>query len=113
MHTHSTVILRTGMSRMLRICHGVSICDMQIWHTHDRMSQFFLFFFFPFFLVFGRAQSFDTDITSWNTGNVENMQAMFYFALRFNQPIGVWDVSSVVSIFMNDCSLKSKYCNSD
>jgi len=47
--------------------------------------------------VFGRAQSFDTDITSWNTGNVENMQAMFYFALRFNQPIGVWDVSSVVS----------------
>ena len=47
--------------------------------------------------MFGRAQSFDTDITSWNTGNVENMQAMFYFALRFNQPIGVWDVSSVVS----------------
>ena len=48
--------------------------------------------------MFGRAQSFDNDISSWNTRNVENMQAMFYFALRFNQPIGVWDVSSAVSI---------------
>ena len=55
--------------------------------------------------MFGRAQSFDTDISSWNTGNVESIQTMFYFALRFNQPIGVWDVSSVVSIQMiSECA---------
>lgn len=66
------------------------------WYTRYKNYPILSFLLFSF-LVFGRAQSFDTDITSWNTGNVENMQAMFYFALRFNQPIGVWDVSSVVS----------------
>ena len=59
--------------------------------------------------MFGRAQSFDTDITSWNTGNVMNMQAMFYFALRFNQPIGVWDVSSVVSTNDNNAMKSISY----
>jgi surface protein len=38
---------------------------------------------------------FNGNITSWNTGSVTNMFAMFNGASLFNQNIGAWDVSKV------------------
>lgn len=37
-------------------------------------------------------------INSWNTSNVTYMQSMFQENPAFNQPLGNWDVSGVVSI---------------
>ena len=37
-------------------------------------------------------------LNNWNLSNVNDMQAMFYRALDFNQPIGDWDVSNVTEM---------------
>ena len=44
------------------------------------------------------AQSFNLDITSWNTSAVVSMRDMFTGALAFNQPIGSWDTSAVANM---------------
>ena len=40
------------------------------------------------------AESFNQDISGWDTGRVTNMEQMFAGATSFNQDIGGWDVSS-------------------
>ena len=40
----------------------------------------------------------DSNITSWNTVNVTNMQQTFSNCTNFNQPIGVWNTSNVTNM---------------
>ena len=42
-------------------------------------------------------QTFNTDISGWNTAKVTDMSSMFEAATSFNQDISAWDVSSVTS----------------
>jgi surface protein len=42
-----------------------------------------------------RYSKFNQSIDSWDVSQVENMDGMFYYALKFNQPIDSWDVSQV------------------
>ena len=43
--------------------------------------------------------TFNSDISHWDTSNVTNMDMMFSGAILFNQPIGMWDTSKVTSMF--------------
>ena len=43
--------------------------------------------------------TFNSDISHWDTSNVTNMDMMFSGAILFNQPIGIWDTSKVTSMF--------------
>ena len=43
--------------------------------------------------------TFNSDISHWDTSNVTNMDMMFSGAISFNQPIGIWDTSKVTSMF--------------
>ncbi|CAK9089937.1 unnamed protein product, partial [Durusdinium trenchii] len=45
-----------------------------------------------------RATSFDQPIGAWETGNVQDMNSMFYNAAKFNQPIGSWNTSAVTDM---------------
>ena len=47
--------------------------------------------------MFGACTKFNSDIGSWNTGNVTNMAAMFR-ATAFNQNIGSWNTENVTSM---------------
>ena len=51
------------------------------------------------------------DISKWDVSNVENMQYMFYLAIKFNQPIGNWDVSNVTGHFdpFDGCNIEEEY----
>ena len=49
--------------------------------------------------MFGRAQRFNRDLSTWDVSNVRTMQTMFYYAMRFNSDIGQWDVSNVENMY--------------
>jgi surface protein len=48
--------------------------------------------------IFGSAFAFNQDLSSWDVGNVTNMENMFYSASAFNQPLNVWDTASVTNM---------------
>ena len=48
--------------------------------------------------MFSSARVFNQPLNSWNTSNVTTMYAMFYYASVFNQPIGSWDTSNVTDM---------------
>ena len=45
--------------------------------------------------MFWWAMKFNQPIGSWNTSAVNDMQSMFYWAKKFNQSISSWDTSAV------------------
>ena len=45
--------------------------------------------------MFGRASSFNKDISSWNTAAVTNMYQMFQHASSFNKDISSWNTAAV------------------
>ena len=48
--------------------------------------------------MFKGEQTFNQDISNWDTANVTNMDAMFEDASVFDQPIGGWNTSKVTSM---------------
>ena len=48
--------------------------------------------------MFRNCQSFNGDLSNWNTSNITDMSQAFSFAFKFNQPIGNWDVSKVTTM---------------
>ena len=48
--------------------------------------------------MFSYAHNFNQDISYWNTAQVINTKNMFYKATSFNQDIGNWDVSNVTNM---------------
>ena len=47
---------------------------------------------------FFNKNTFNSDISHWDTSNVTNMDSMFSGAVLFDQPIGIWDTSKVTSM---------------
>ena len=48
--------------------------------------------------MFSNANTFNSDISSWDTSRVENMDTMFNRAAAFNKNIGSWDTSNVTNM---------------
>jgi surface protein len=48
--------------------------------------------------LFRENDSFNSNISFWDTSNVTNMRFMFFDASRFNQNIGSWDTSNVTNM---------------
>jgi len=48
--------------------------------------------------MFSAARAFNQNIGDWNTSKVTDMSSMFYQASIFNQPIGNWDTSNVTNM---------------
>jgi surface protein len=48
--------------------------------------------------IFFGATSFNQPLNSWDVSNLTNMGSMFYLATSFNQPLDNWDVSNVTDM---------------
>ena len=48
--------------------------------------------------MFGEALKFNQNISNWNVSSVNDMSFMFYVAHKFNQDISNWDVSNVTNM---------------
>jgi surface protein len=48
--------------------------------------------------IFFNVQTFNDDISSWDTSKVANMSSMFYYAAAFNQDIGSWNTGAVTDM---------------
>jgi len=51
------------------------------------------------FQGFGGKNTFDGDISKWNTEKVTTMKFMFYFASAFNHDIGSWNTAQVTNMY--------------
>lgn len=48
--------------------------------------------------LYGKKRKDFSGIETWNVSNVENMESMFCFCEKFNEPIGCWDVAKVTNM---------------
>ena len=46
----------------------------------------------------GGTSSFNSDLSSWVTSSVTNMESMFYGATSFNSDVSSWDIGSVTNL---------------
>ena len=64
----------------------------------------------------GKAMTFNSNISNWDTSNVVDMSYMFYGARSFNQNIRGWTVSSSTNVhhmFRETHALEDKYTGTD
>lgn len=48
--------------------------------------------------MFSYSNFISSDITGWDTSNIQNMSSMFYGCKNFNQDIGNWNTSNVINV---------------
>ena len=49
--------------------------------------------------MFNGLESFNQDLSSWDVGNVTDMQYMFYNAYEFNSDLSSWNVDNVTECY--------------
>jgi len=48
--------------------------------------------------IFNQAESFDRDVSTWDTSKVSNMSKIFTGATSFNGDVSKWDTSKVTNM---------------
>ncbi len=72
---------------------GVSMSTLDVTEIRDASN------------MFTNYETFNDDISKWNTSNFTNMNSMFFNCHKFNQDLSKWDISNVETMggMFNNC----------